>query len=106
MDEIDLCCRVGANLRSIRRARGMSQQELGRAIGVHRTLIGAIERGNRNLSLRSVERLAAKLDVDVRRLFDDRDQPLAPPVAFSGLSGIGPTKLRQDAICVQVETDR
>ena len=68
---------VGLNLRRIRQDRGQSQEGLAQEIGVHRTLIGAIERGDRNLSLRSIERLADRLEVDVRRLFDAPDQP--PP---------------------------
>lgn len=55
---------VGANLRAYRVARGWSQEELAEVLVVHRTYMGGIERGERNLTLRSVEKLAARLGVD------------------------------------------
>ncbi len=55
---------VGRNVRRIRIGRGASQEELADEIGVHRTYMGGVERGERNLTLRSVERLAAGLGVE------------------------------------------
>lgn len=66
---------VGRNVRRIRTGRGVSQEELADEIGVHRTYMGGVERGERNLTLRSVERLAAGLGVDPRALL------VAPPEA-------------------------
>jgi transcriptional regulator with XRE-family HTH domain len=66
--EGDLQVDVGRRVRRIRTERGISQEELARALGVHRTYLGGVERGERNLTLRSVERLAERLDVDVRLL--------------------------------------
>lgn len=63
---------VGRNIRRIRAARELSQEELAELIGNHRTYVGSVERGERNLSLRSLERLAAGLGVDPVAL-------LAPP---------------------------
>lgn len=42
----------------------MSQEGLAEFLGVHRTYIGGLERGERNLTLKSVERIAAHLCVD------------------------------------------
>lgn len=56
--------RVGTNVRAIRLAAGCSQRELAKALTVHRTFVGAIERGERNLTLQSLERLAQGLGVD------------------------------------------
>ena len=44
--------------------RGMSQEDFAEFLGVHRTYMGGVERGERNLTLRSVEKLAERLDVD------------------------------------------
>ncbi len=52
----------GRNLREYRLARGMSQETFAEVLGVHRTYMGSVERGERNLTLRSVERLAAQID--------------------------------------------
>jgi transcriptional regulator with XRE-family HTH domain len=56
--------RVGRVVRRIRRGRGLSQEQLADVLGVHLTFLGGVERGERNLTLRSVERLAAGLGID------------------------------------------
>jgi len=60
----DLQRTVGRNLRAYREARGLSQEAFAEVVGVHRTYMGGLERGERNLTLRSLERLAAVLKVD------------------------------------------
>ncbi|MCA1705250.1 MAG: helix-turn-helix domain-containing protein [Actinobacteria bacterium] len=55
---------VGENVRTYRLAKKLSQEALADALGLHRTYVSAIERGERNLTLRSVERLAALLEVE------------------------------------------
>ncbi len=55
---------VGRNLRAYRERRGLSQEAFADLVGVHRTYLGAVERGERNLTLRSVERLADRIGVD------------------------------------------
>ena len=69
MAEGDLQRRVGANLRRLRVERGFSQEAFADRLGYHRTYIGGVERGERNLTLRTVERLAAVLGVDPLDLF-------------------------------------
>jgi transcriptional regulator with XRE-family HTH domain len=55
---------VGRNLRAYRRHRGLSQEALADVLGVHRTYMGGIERGERNLTLKSLERIADRIGVD------------------------------------------
>jgi transcriptional regulator with XRE-family HTH domain len=62
--EGDLQKTVGRNLRAYRDARGLSQEAFAEVLGVHRTYMGGIERGERNLTLRSLERIAAKIEVE------------------------------------------
>jgi transcriptional regulator with XRE-family HTH domain len=62
--EGDLQRIAGANIRAIRKKRGVSQEQLADALGVHRTYMGGVERGERNLTLRSLERLAQRMGVD------------------------------------------
>jgi transcriptional regulator with XRE-family HTH domain len=62
--EGDLQRTVGRNLRAHRQARGLSQEAFADVLGVHRTYMGAIERGERNLTLKSVERIVGRLDLD------------------------------------------
>ena len=62
--EGDLQRVVGANLRNFRLERGLSQEAFADVVGVHRTYMGGLERGERNLTLRSLERIAEMIDVD------------------------------------------
>lgn len=66
----DLQLRLGRNLRDRRVASGMSQEEFADVLGVHRTYMGGLERGERNVTLRTIERLAARLGTDALDLLD------------------------------------
>ncbi len=55
---------VGENLRRYRTTRGISQEAFADVLGYHRTYVGGLERGERNLSLKSVERIAQSIDVE------------------------------------------
>jgi transcriptional regulator with XRE-family HTH domain len=59
---------LGRNLRMHREKLGLSQEKYGEQLGYHRTYIGSLERGERNVSLRSLETLAALMGVDPRDL--------------------------------------
>ena len=62
--EGDLQLRFGRNVRRLREQRGLSQEAFADVLAVHRTFVGGVERGERNLTLRTVERLSARLDAD------------------------------------------
>jgi transcriptional regulator with XRE-family HTH domain len=66
--EGDLQRVVGENLRAYRAEHGLSQEAFAEVLGIHRTYMGGLERGERNLTLKSLERMAEKLDVDPREL--------------------------------------
>jgi transcriptional regulator with XRE-family HTH domain len=66
--EGDLQKTLGRNLRRYREARGLSQEAFADVVGVHRTYMGGVERGERNLTLKSVERIAATLGVEAVEL--------------------------------------
>lgn len=55
---------VAVNLRRIRQAAGLSQEELAAKCGVHRTYVGSVERGERNITLDTLEKLARALEVE------------------------------------------
>jgi transcriptional regulator with XRE-family HTH domain len=59
---------LARNVRKIRRGKGMSQEGLAAAAGLHRTYVGSIERSERNVSLDSLCALAHGLSVEVWQL--------------------------------------
>ncbi|HEY5246379.1 MAG TPA: helix-turn-helix transcriptional regulator [Acidimicrobiales bacterium] len=71
--EGDLQRQLGRGLRAHRKARGLSQEEFADVAGVHRTFISGLERGERNVTLRTVERLADRLHVDPMDLLSGSD---------------------------------
>ena len=56
------------NVRAVRLARGMSQEELADRASLDRTYISSIERKLRNLSIQNIQKLAVALEVDPREL--------------------------------------
>ena len=66
--EGDLQRTVGRNLRAHREQHGLSQEAFADVLEVHRTYIGGVERGERNLTLKSVERIAQRIGVDAPAL--------------------------------------
>lgn len=62
--------RFGESVRSLRTKRGLSQEELAEIAGLHRNYIGGVERGERNVGLENIVKLAAALSVKTKDLFD------------------------------------
>lgn len=62
---------VGRNLRRHRLERGYSQEAFAEQMGVHRTYFSSVERGERNITLQTLERLAEFLVVDPRTLLEE-----------------------------------
>ena len=59
----------GATVRSWRNRLGISQEKLAERADLHRTYVSDVERGTRNVSLESIERLARALEISVSALF-------------------------------------
>lgn len=59
----------GQTIRKFRLERGLSQEKLALLSGLHRTYIGAIERGERNVSFKNIEKIAKTLKVNLDELF-------------------------------------
>ena len=59
----------GRRVRELRDATGMSQEKLAEVAKIHRTYIGSVERGERNVSLDNIYKIAKALQVDVKELF-------------------------------------
>jgi transcriptional regulator with XRE-family HTH domain len=57
-------------VRSLREGRGYSQEQLAERAGLHRNYVGGVERGERNIALENIVKLARALSVRTQDLFD------------------------------------
>ena len=60
----------GKTVRGLREERGYSQEELAERAGLHRNYVGGVERGERNIALDNIVKLAKALSVKSRDLFE------------------------------------
>jgi len=60
---------LGERIRKMRARKGWSQEEFADIAGLHRTYIGAVERGEKNLTVSTLLTLAKTLDTSVAQLF-------------------------------------
>jgi transcriptional regulator with XRE-family HTH domain len=59
---------IGTAVRLLRKKRGISQEDLAEAAGLHRTYVGMIERGEKNITVLSATRIARALGVSLSSL--------------------------------------
>jgi len=67
---VEICTRLGLNVRRLREAKGWSQEDYADRAGIHRTYVSDIERGRRNPTVTVVEKLAAPFEVSAGSLLD------------------------------------
>jgi len=68
MDD-DILKRFGLTIKRLREKKGISQEKLGEISDLHRTYIGMIERAEKNVTLKSIEKLAKALEMDISEIF-------------------------------------
>jgi transcriptional regulator with XRE-family HTH domain len=62
----------GDRMKEIRLGKGISQEALAAAADLHRTYVSSVERGERNVSIVNIARLADALNVPIREFFPDK----------------------------------
>ena len=65
---------IGKRIRELRLARGMTQEAVAEKARIHTKYFGNIERGEVNLTVSTIERIAQALDVPVLEMFQDAGQ--------------------------------
>lgn len=63
--------RFGQRIRNLRKKLGISQEALAFRCGLHRTYIGSVERGERNISLLNIIRISKALQIELSKFFED-----------------------------------
>ena len=69
----DIAKAVGQRIRNYRTKKGLSQEKLAELSGCHPTYIGQLERGEKNATLESIERITAALGITLSKLFEKQD---------------------------------
>lgn len=73
MKKLTTAQRVGCAIRDARKAMALSQDEFADRIGMHRAYFSAIERGEKNITLATLRRVAQGLDATMASLVDGAD---------------------------------
>lgn len=106
----DIAKVIGQRIRNHRTAKGLSQEKLSELVGCHPTYIGQIERGEKNATIESIERIATALDVPLSELFEkigakESTQRNIPLECYEFL--LGKTKEEQEHVYrILLEMDR
>ena len=66
----DIAKIIGQRIRNYRTQKGLSQEKLAELAACHPTYIGQLERGEKNATLESVEKIASAMDISLSELFD------------------------------------
>jgi transcriptional regulator with XRE-family HTH domain len=71
LDDLKFLQTLGFRIRELRLARGLTQEQLGELCELHRTFIGSVERGERNVSILNLRLIAKVLRVTLAELLVD-----------------------------------
>ena len=70
IDDKKFLQRLGDRIRKQRESRGLTQQQLGDFCELHRTFIGSVERGERNVAILNLRKIAQVLRITLAELFE------------------------------------
>lgn len=66
----ELAKTIGARLRNYRTTKGLTQEALAERAGLHATYIGQVERGEKNITIESLEKIISSLEISLPQLFE------------------------------------
>ncbi|MEN1966605.1 helix-turn-helix transcriptional regulator [Lentibacillus sp. N15] len=84
---------IGERIRSIRKDKGLTQETLAEKADIHYSYIGGVERGDRNISIETLEKIINALEILPVELFqfttiDDDNKVLSKRMSIEGLNSI------------------
>ena len=65
---------ISRNMKIYRNKNGLSQEKLAEKCNLHRTYIGAVERAEKNLTIKSLVKIANALEIDIEMLFKQSEK--------------------------------
>lgn len=68
--DLNILKKFGDSVRKQRKRIGLSQEELADKAGLHRTYIGMVERAEKNITLKNIEKIAMALGININDLFN------------------------------------
>lgn len=71
---MNITIKFGKQIRHYREIKKISQEELAHLCGLHRTYIGSVERGERNITLVNAEKLSIALGIELCLLFKNKEE--------------------------------
>lgn len=74
MAEEDLARRFGELVRRLRRERGYSQEEFSFRVGLHQTYVSSVERGERNVTIGTADKIARALGTTLAEMFTELER--------------------------------
>lgn len=87
---MDIIKQFGNTIRSLRKEKGLTQENLGELADLHYSYIGGIERGERNISLSNIYKVCQALDLSISEVFLKIESPYFvkedQPTNFSNIS--------------------
>ena len=94
----DITLKIGNRIKQLRNARGISQEELSLASGLNRAFLGQLERGEKNATVRTVDKICNALEISLHEFFSfEADQVDRTTDTFIKLSSMF-KELREEEI--------
>jgi transcriptional regulator with XRE-family HTH domain len=66
----DILIAFGKRVREERLKRNLSQEKFAELVGIHRTYIGMVERGEKNITIKNIEKIARALKIPLNKLMN------------------------------------
>ncbi len=67
----EICRELGTSVKHLRQVQGITQEELAYRAGLHRTYIGCVERGEKNVGVATIFKVAHGLGIEPWELFKE-----------------------------------
>ena len=72
MNDTELFKRIAHNIKIERAIKSITQAKLAELVGVHEKYIGVVEAGKQNITLKTLNKIANSLDIEISKLFEKR----------------------------------